>query len=618
VVGVTDNQDEVLIELVKNFDDWLDATDDSREEAELSRDYYDGKQLSEDKLAALKKRKQPPIIDNMIKDKIEYVIGLELSSRSDPKAYPRTPKHEADAEAVTDALRYIGDANDFPTVKSDVAENAFIEGFGGAEVYAAPKRNEMDIRIKRNRWERCFYDPYSSERDFSDARYLGTFIWMDLEDAKAKWPKVKFWDAVEVAMKQGQGSDEDRPGDFHLDRSRRRVRVIEEYCRKGGKWYRAKFVKFGYVEAYGPSPWLDEDGEPEHPYCWISAYVDRENARYGLVRRYRDLQDEINDRRSKALHLLNVNQLWAEDGAFDDPQLARREASKPDGLILYRQGFEAKLEKNLDLALGQQSLMDQARQALSVTGPKASTSSSPNQSGRAKQIDRESDVLELGRLFDQIRSFQKQTYRKTWNRVRQFWTEEKWVRVRDDEGAPKFVALNQKQTAGEAAKSIMEKAQKDGLQDPSELTPEDQQILQIAQFQPDAVIRIKNATADLDVDISIDEAPDVVSLQQEQFTNLVDLARAGVVFPPEVYVEASALRNKKQIMEKLKGGDNPQAQAAAQAQAQLQQRGAEAQVAKVEAEVGKISAETQQKQIENMAGQAGLAGMATAAPPGMM
>ncbi len=34
----------------------------------------------------------------------------------------------------------------------------------------------------------------------------------------------------------------------------------------------------------GPSPWIDEDGAREHPYCWRTAYVDRDNNRYGPIR----------------------------------------------------------------------------------------------------------------------------------------------------------------------------------------------------------------------------------------------------------------------------------------------------------------------------------------------
>jgi hypothetical protein len=112
------------------------------------------------------------------------------------------------------------------------------------------------------------------------------------------------------------------------------------------------------------------------------------------------------------------------------------------------------------------------------------------------------------------------------------------------------------------------------------------------------------------VDIIIDEAPDVVTLQSEQFENLVALAQAGVIFPPDVYLDASAIRNKKALKEKLTGGDDPQAQAMAQEAAAMQKRGAEAEISKTEAEAEKAKQDAAQTQIENMAGMAGLAGMA--------
>lgn len=588
--------DDTLAGLISGFEDWLNVTQASREEAELSRDYYDGKQWTDEEIATLNSRKQPVITDNVLKDKIEYVIGLELATRTDPKAFPRNPSDEEAAEAATDALRYIGDIADFPHVKSDVAENMFVEGFGGVEVYV---RGE-EVIIKRNRWERCYFDPHSTEKDFSDATYRGTFVWMDAEDAEAKWDSADFWDVISADIRGGQDSDSDRPRENFIDRARKRVRIIETYWRKRGQWMRAVWTYAGFLEAPAPSPWQNEDGEPEHPYCWVSAYVDRENNRYGVVRRYKSLQDEINHRRSKALHLLNTNRIVVEDGALEDIERTRREAAKPDGVITRRQGFEFEILTNSELAAGQTALLAEARQALAVTGPKASTNTSA-QSGRAKELDRQSDVLELGRLLDQLRHFQKAVYRKAWNRVRQFWTAEKWVRVTDDESRIKFVALNQPITAGQVMQEAMQSGQ-----------PVDPRL----QFMhPNQVVQIKNQTAQLEVDIIIDEAPDVVTLQQEQFANLVDLARAGVVFPPEVYIEASAIRNKKAITEKIKGADSPEAQAEQQTKAQLAQRGAEAQVAELEAKAAKTQAEAEQTKIENAAGIAGLAGMATTGPP---
>lgn len=597
-----ESKDDLLSRLVRDFDAWWEATTDERAEAIESRDYYDGKQWTEEEARTLKLRKQPVLTDNKLKDKIDYMIGLEINARTDPKAFPRTPQHVEDAEAITDALRYVGDDQDFHKTRSDVAENIFVEGMGGTEVYVKSTKGGIDVCIKRNRYERCFWDPHSSERDFSDARYRGTFVWMDIEAAEERWPeRSEIWEScLAEASGASTESDGDRPEDtVHLDRQRRRVRIIEEYFLKGGVWHRAKFFKRGWIEEVEVSPFQNDEGDPEHPYSWGSAYVDKDNRRYGVIRRWKSLQDEINHRRSKSLHLLNTNQVVMEDGAVDDVQKLRMELAKPDGVIVRTPGMDLEISKNLDLSAGHFQMMQQAIEALAIVGPKAITNVSATQSGRAKQLDRQSDALELGRLFDHLRYLQKNTYVKVWNRIKQYWTAEKWVRIRDDEGAPRFVALNQPITAAELYQAALQSGQ-----------PVPIELARMAQLSPSQPVGKRNDVTAIDVDIIIDEMPDVVTLQDEQFQNLVTLAQAGVIFPPDVYLDASNLRNKKALKEKLTGGEDPQAQAAAKAAAEMQQRAALAEISKTEAEAEKAKQDAAQTQIENMAGMAGLAGMA--------
>jgi hypothetical protein len=87
------------------------------------------------------------------------------------------------------------------------------------------------------------------------------------------------------------------------------------------------------------------------------------------------------------------------------------------------------------------------------------------------------------------------------------------------------------------------------------------------------------------VDIIIDETPDTVNIQAEQFEQFVLLAKAGVVFPPKAYIEASNLRNKQKYMDMLSGGDDPeiiaQKQKAQQAQDEAMQIAKEQAIADV-------------------------------------
>lgn len=588
--------DDILGRVCTNFESAEDATTDSREEAEQARDYFDGVQWTQAEIDELNKRKQPAVVDNRIKDKVEYIVGLEAASRSDPKAYPRNPSDEDAAEAATDALRYVAENNDLDTVVSDIAENMFIEGMGGAEVIVERKK-DIRITVKRTPWDRMYYDPHSCAKDFRDARYLGSFVWMDVEDAEAKWPDVN-WSAVNDSLNASTDTYDDKPKSKWFDGQRRRVRVVEQWYRDGNDWYTCKFIKGEFVEKPRVSPYLNDEGETEHPYCWMSAYVDRDGYRYGLVRRYKTLQDEINHRRSRALYILNSNQIIMEDGAVDDPVKARIEANKPDGVIVKNPGFEFGIEKNTELAVGQSQLLANAENALSVTGPRAVDNMSASQSGRAKQIDNQTDVLQVGRVFDQLRALKRQIYIKIWNRVQQFWTEEKWVRIRDDEGRAQFAVLNQPITALQQAQNA----------DPSD--PMAQQYLMQALMNPEAVVEVKNNVTELNVDIIIDDAPDTINLQSEQFANLVSLAQAGVIFPPEVYLEASSLRNKDMLLEKLKGGDNPEAAAAMQQQQMIEIAERDAEIQRDLAKARKDNADAQNQELENALGVSAVTSLA--------
>ncbi|MCZ2913348.1 hypothetical protein NYY64_19150, partial [Acinetobacter baumannii] len=90
----------------------------------------------------------------------------------------------------------------------------------------------------------------------------------------------------------------------------------------------------------------------------------RENNRYGEVRSMISLQDEINKRRSKALHLLSVRQTYGNKKAIQDTQKAKQELAKPDGHVDINAdaqfGQDFGIIPTGDLAQGQIALMQQA------------------------------------------------------------------------------------------------------------------------------------------------------------------------------------------------------------------------------------------------------------------
>ena len=70
------------------------------------------------------------------------------------------------------------------------------------------------------------------------------------------------------------------------------------------------------------------------------------------------------------------------------------------------------------------------------------------------------------------------------------------------------------------------------------------QIPQELQNDPrlDSVVGIENPIAELDVDIIIEDMPDLVTIQQEQQELLAPLVERGLV-PPKVLIQSSNLRD---------------------------------------------------------------------------
>ena len=517
---------------VQMFDEAEQTTYTARQESERYRDYYDGNQLTSEEVEALKSRGQPPIVINRIRRKIDYLRGLEAQRRTDPKAFPRTPDHAQAAEAATDAIRFVCDKEDWDEKRSSVIDNMLVEGFGGVEVVHEQRETGVEVVINHYAWDRLFYDPHSTRNDFSDARYLGAVIWTDADVLKEQYGKKV--GEIQWTLDDATTSDtyDDRPK-IHLwaDPTRNRVRVVLMYYRENGVWHWCKFTKGGKLES-GESPYVDDQGDSVCPLIIQSIYCDRENNRYGVVKDMIDPQDEVNKRRSKALHLLTMRQFRYEDGAIENVEQTRRELARPDGAIKTAPDSIFEILNNNDLASGQISLLQEAMAEMDLMGANSALAGDTGESasGRAVLARQQGGLIEIAATFDQLHQLTKRVYEHVWMRVRQFWTEERWIRVTDDDRNVRFVGLNRPVTVGETIANM----------------PEEQALevanrigLQINDPRMNLVQGIENNVAEMEVDIQIEEVPEQVSMDAEQFQAIAQLGPALVqgnpMFAPVVY-----------------------------------------------------------------------------------
>lgn len=528
--------------LIKWVAESEDNTQDARATSERCRDYYDSKQLTDEETRALKKRKQAPVVINRIKPKIDGLKGMERTNKTTAKAYPRTPTHEKASEAASESIRFVLQDNMWGDIRSHIWDNLIIEGSGGCEVIVKPQGKDFKIVLNNIRWDRFFYDPHGRRKDFQDCRYLGQIVWMDYDEALSENPDGK--DILEV-MQSGSQTYDDKPR--WMD-ARKRVKIVEMYYRKDGDIYYCRFTRGGFLEEPKISPFKNEEGETEWPYEFGSAFVSREGERYGAVLQLLDVQDEINKRRSKALHLMSVRQVRLERGAVEDLNKTRQELAKPDGVIETTPGMEFEILKTGDMAAAQFNLLTEAKQEIDAVGVNAALSGKDprEQSGIAIQKRMLAGQTELAPLFDTLKNIDIRVYRKVWNRIRQYWKSEKWLRVTDDENNLRWVGLNKPVTKGEL---LLQRAQEQKIP-PEQLQQLQMQVSQDPMMQE--IVSTENDIASLDVDIIIDEVPDTITTQIEDFQVLGEMVKSGFQMPPEAVILASPLSNKEKILKMMK------------------------------------------------------------------
>jgi len=599
-----------LEDLIQDYESFETTTNPWRERAQRDRDYRDGIQWTSEERAKLAKRKQPCLTFNRIGPKIDFIVGTEIKSRTDPKALPRTPAESKSADAVTDAIRYVADDDQTDTQGklTKVAEDLFVEGYGGVHISTEVCNDEVKIVLDAIPWDRIYYDPKSRRPDFSDSRYFGEVVWMDYDQAVALWPDAE--DVLDDSV--GDGSDgsqtfDDTPRNTAWsDGKRQRVKICHQYWvnkeRINGEiadvWYSAKFNNRGFIEEPIKVPFVDEY---DRNFCCIvltSSSVTRDGERYGAVRNLIDPQDEINHRRSKGLHFGTMRQVAITRKAVDDPDKLRTELAKPDGLILVNGviGQDMQVLSTNDMQATHLQLLQEAKSEIDAIGPNAAlTGSDPRAlSGRAIMAKQQSGYAELEKYFEAMRKLKRRVYKIYWWIIRKSWTAEKWIRVTDDAENLRFVPLNQPITKRMIFESQIEEAERAG-------EPMDPQIIQQMMLDPtmDEVVEIRNDLATLGVDIIIDESPDVVALQQEQFETLSGLAEKGLPIPPEAIVNASSLRNKKQILDAMKNGGQqpptPEQQQQMQQQQQMAMQMQQVAMQKEAAEVDETNASAMQK-----------------------
>lgn len=550
--------------------------------------FYDGEQLSSDEKKALRERRQPEVVINLIKPRIDGVVGEFLGRRVMMRARDKGSADFEVAKHITEALRYVEDQNRFDEQESRVAEDMFIGGVGWYKLNLEFDFLEPEIKISYRTNDDIIIDRRCRRRDMKDAKRLYETVWVEVEDLVELYPqhekeireaaqKTKEPQGFADKLRSYIGDDYDKTSnassdtgwDFEtfLDPGRNRIRLINV-------WERVqKRVEFAFhpdleenvvevtdytkddldalkanyngIQLFARTRWelnsgifiatkiLEDrknvrphDSEGKFPFARAIGHVEKSDLRtpYGMVKQYIDAQKEYNKRRSKLLHKSNTNRIVAEKGSIPDSDVERlrKEASKPDGVVLYNQGRQFQIDKDAptqsDVFLLQlaQSEIEQSGIAGEFIGQESSSIS-----GKAIQLRQVSGLKMLRPFYAALRAARRDIFTIALEEMQQYWTSQKLVKITDDAGAGEII-LNQRK------------------RDPITGRVTIDNNLKLGKY-----------------DIKVDEDLESANQRQEIFNQIAQLGqvalKAGEPFPLDMLIKASDLPNKEEWLKAIAG-----------------------------------------------------------------
>lgn len=401
-----------------------------RRDMQLDEDYYDGHQLSSEILLEQEERGIPPIVTNLIGPTIDVVLGMEAKSRRDFVVRPEDdPKWDDAAAAMSAKLKTAERLSGTDHACTQAYKRQVKGGLGWVHVTRETDPTKYRFRAEYTDWKEIDFDPFSKRDDLDDARFLRRRKWFDRDHLEAVFPdraqaihelgpgsrdgggwndpaelfqapmlrggghgpwrdysltELEFvdWDRDRLCLEEFwyrvwvRGQLLDIPGrpSIHYDPSNELHNAVLEMRRatlRYGVWAEMRLAYFVGPLCLGdvPSPHPFK-GFPYVPFFGMRE--GRTGVPYGLIRRMRPMQDEVNARSSKMLWALSAKRVEVDADAVLDHDATRMEVARPDAYILLnpnrKPGSVFKVDDNIGISDQQYKVLVDRIQRLQDVG----------------------------------------------------------------------------------------------------------------------------------------------------------------------------------------------------------------------------------------------------------
>lgn len=397
-----------------------------RREADMDAEYYDNNQLDHATLDDMQRLGMAPLIRNLIAPTIDVALGMEAKTRSDWRVQAEGDKDQEVAEAMSVKLKEAERESRADRACSDAYATQLKTGMGWVEVGREMDPFKYPYRVSQVSRREIFWDWRAKDPDLGDARYLVRRRWQDIDVLELMFPDQQEmiqglgwskanWDTPLTDFPAIGGRtwlyerDVTIPESDWRDSTRKRLCLYEVWYRVWTRGFvirtpdgrtvevdlnndrHAQAVANGMVQPIpaifpkmrlswwiGPHRIADLPTPYKHgrfPYIPFWGFrEDLTGIPYGLIRRMRSPQDEINARLSKMMWLMSAKRTIMDATQIDDIEEYRREVARPDATIILSKNRKAdtaggKFEINDQMELSRQQfeVLQDATQSIQKT-----------------------------------------------------------------------------------------------------------------------------------------------------------------------------------------------------------------------------------------------------------
>jgi hypothetical protein len=530
-------------------------------------------------------------------------------------------------------MKYLGDVNRAAFHRSAAFEDCATVGVGWLECGLQDEDDGEPIFERSESWRNVLWDSAGSKIEQDDWRYIFRTRWVDEDVAKAMFKHIPgaeakidssvqtasvlhSYDGIDgdVAMDHAESERDTATGRSMSEFKRRRVRLIQAEYRnpeevvklRGGPFNgqifdhkdprHAEQVQSGQATTVtktmmrmrlaimtpkeiiydAPSIYRHNTFSLTPLWCFRR---DRDGLPYGFVRNMRSIQDGVNKRASKALHILSANKTIIEAGALDDSMSMEQfevENARPDGIIIMGNGKLDRIKTDIDRGMDQAHMAMMSHDISFMQTASGVTDELMGQqtnatSGVAVKARQEQGSLATSGPFDNLRLAHQLHGEKKLSLVEQFATDQKQFRITNMRGAPEFVTMN------------------DGL-------PENDITRTKADFivsEADWRATMRQAATDQLTDLLSKMPPEVALNVLDLLIDQMDLTNGD-----EIVKRLRAMTGQKDPDATEPTPEDMQAEQAKQAQAQMQQKQAELAMAEQQANIEDKQASAAKKRVD--------------------